>query len=322
MSDPVTPNVGCYIPAHSSDVGSWDQPCNANFFVTDSLAANVASIGLTDAPITLTTPPNSGASWSGPYQSQSALLRFSGTITANIVVTIPRAGFYIVENLCAGINTYYVQLTTGAGNAIGAIPGKKCHVFSDGTNMDYVDLPDPGQAYDLHGYTSLPVWMSACTINPYLIKDGASYATSAYPNLFNVIGYTYGGSGANFNVPDERARMRVGYDSSTNSGPTNRITNAISGVAGATMGSAGGAQALSSANQLPLVTPTFTGNALAGGASIASAPSKSAQIGSSINAPTSFVAITPTGTISPIGSATPSGDLPPCIVSILALIKT
>jgi hypothetical protein len=34
--------------------------------------------------------------------------------------------------------------------------------------------------------------------------DGASYATTAYPALFAAIGYTYGGSGANFNVPNSQ----------------------------------------------------------------------------------------------------------------------
>jgi len=36
----------------------------------------------------------------------------------------------------------------------------------------------------------------------FLVCDGASYATASYPELHNVIGYTYGGSGANFNVPN------------------------------------------------------------------------------------------------------------------------
>lgn len=38
----------------------------------------------------------------------------------------------------------------------------------------------------------------------YLYCDGNSYSTSLYPALFAAIGYTYGGSGATFNVPDTR----------------------------------------------------------------------------------------------------------------------
>lgn len=50
----------------------------------------------------------------------------------------------------------------------------------------------------------------------FLLCDGASYATATYPNLFAVHGYTFGGSGANFNVPDSRGRMHIG--SGTGSG--------------------------------------------------------------------------------------------------------
>src|ERR1700761_2470674 len=43
----------------------------------------------------------------------------------------------------------------------------------------------------------------------WLICDGSQYATSDYPDLFNRIGYTYGGSGANFMVPDMRSRIPI-----------------------------------------------------------------------------------------------------------------
>ena len=38
----------------------------------------------------------------------------------------------------------------------------------------------------------------------YLVADGASIPVATYPNLFAVIGYDYGGSGPNFNLPDFR----------------------------------------------------------------------------------------------------------------------
>jgi microcystin-dependent protein len=43
--------------------------------------------------------------------------------------------------------------------------------------------------------------------NNWVLCDGASYPTSTYPKLFALIGYTYGGAGANFNVPDARSRV-------------------------------------------------------------------------------------------------------------------
>ncbi|MBO0729145.1 MAG: tail fiber protein [Acidimicrobiaceae bacterium] len=50
-------------------------------------------------------------------------------------------------------------------------------------------------------------------INPpagWLRCDGALYLVADYPELFGAIGYAYGGSGANFNVPDMRDRFPMG----------------------------------------------------------------------------------------------------------------
>ncbi len=44
----------------------------------------------------------------------------------------------------------------------------------------------------------------------YLLCDGSSYTTASRLALFNIIGYAYGGSGANFNVPDMRQRFPLG----------------------------------------------------------------------------------------------------------------
>jgi hypothetical protein len=52
----------------------------------------------------------------------------------------------------------------------------------------------------------------------YLLCDGTSYTTSAWPNLFAAIGYSCGGSGANFNVPDLRGQFLRGVQGSRPSG--------------------------------------------------------------------------------------------------------
>jgi microcystin-dependent protein len=53
-------------------------------------------------------------------------------------------------------------------------------------------------------------WGTASIPSGFLLCDGTSYATASYSALFAVIAYTYGGSGANFNVPDLRDRTVVG----------------------------------------------------------------------------------------------------------------
>ena len=65
----------------------------------------------------------------------------------------------------------------------------------------------------------------------FLFCDGASYTTAAQADLFAAIGYTYGGSGANFNVPDLRGRTIVALDNLGGSS-ANRLTNAQADILG------------------------------------------------------------------------------------------
>ncbi len=44
----------------------------------------------------------------------------------------------------------------------------------------------------------------------YLMADGTAYLATDYPNLFGVIGYTFGGAAGTFNVPNRRNRFAVG----------------------------------------------------------------------------------------------------------------
>ena len=44
----------------------------------------------------------------------------------------------------------------------------------------------------------------------WVLCDGSEYDCSSYPNLFAVIGYSYGGSGSKFKVPDYRECALVG----------------------------------------------------------------------------------------------------------------
>jgi microcystin-dependent protein len=50
--------------------------------------------------------------------------------------------------------------------------------------------------------------------NNYLLCDGASISTTDYSDLFNLIGYTYGGSGNTFNLPNFESKFPIGANSS------------------------------------------------------------------------------------------------------------
>lgn len=84
-------------------------------------------------------------------------------------------------------------------------------------------------------------WGSAAIPSGFLLCDGTSYATASYTALFAVIAYTYGGSGANFNVPDLRDRTICGVSSANSKTLAQTVgantvtpTGNISGSTGAT----------------------------------------------------------------------------------------
>lgn len=65
--------------------------------------------------------------------------------------------------------------------------------------------------------------------NGYLFCDGSSQFISQYPELFNAISYTWGGSGSNFNLPDLRRKTTIGSGGTS----TTTIGNYV-GAAGGT----------------------------------------------------------------------------------------
>lgn len=61
---------------------------------------------------------------------------------------------------------------------------------------------------------SLTAFAGASAPTGWLLCDGSSISTTTYATLFAVIGYTYGGSGSSFLVPNMKGRVLVGRDAS------------------------------------------------------------------------------------------------------------
>jgi microcystin-dependent protein len=97
--------------------------------------------------------------------------------------------------------------------------------------------------------------------NGWLICDGSQISRALYPELFNVIGTTYGsGDGfATFTLPDLRGRTIAGRDgvNNMNNGPTNRLTSTFFGASGTALGNSGGSQSNTlTSNEMPSHTHT------------------------------------------------------------------
>ena len=314
MSDPITPNVGLYVQTTGSNVGTWGGVDNANYSVVDSLAANVATlnIGSLSSPYTLTTPPNTGSSWSGPYQSQSGIIRVAGSYSANFTIIIPRSGYFIFDNQTTGNSyVYSVIVSGGSGNVISLPPYTASHVFSDGTNMSFVNLPMVGTYWDI-AITQVPAWIGNCTIPPWLNCDGSTFSATTYPYLDAILGGT--------TLPDLRGRVRAALNQTTS-----RITTAGSGVDGNTILSSGGSQNEIIANSnLPASIPyTDPGHVHDRGNLItvnsgSPGPTTVVSSGSGSNTGSSNTGIT----INNGGANTPLVTLPPIVIAGLTLIRS
>jgi microcystin-dependent protein len=75
--------------------------------------------------------------------------------------------------------------------------------------------------YDIIG--EIKMTMNKLPLN-YLICDGSGVSTTAYPDLFNIIGYTYGGSGNTFNLPNFESKFPIGANFDNGAGnPTSNF---------------------------------------------------------------------------------------------------
>ncbi len=92
-----------------------------------------------------------------------------------------------------------------------------------------------GTIVDYAGSTSVTV------PSGWQLCAGQSKVVASFPDLFAVIGYTYGGSGPNFSLPDCRGRATFGRDNMGGSA-AGRITVAGGNFDGTVLGSVGGQQ--------------------------------------------------------------------------------
>jgi len=110
---------------------------------------------------------------------------FSMTITSTglIQITLPNITGFSSASINFAINAPALGVTLPLNIPSSQISGDTNPV---GTLLDYAGTTAP---------------------TGYLMCDGRSLTTAAYPALFAVVGYAYGGGGANFNIPDFRGRF-------------------------------------------------------------------------------------------------------------------
>jgi hypothetical protein len=240
MTDPTTSNILLAVPTRGSDVGTWDIPVNGNSTGIDGFIGGVQVISASSTPITLTAPSGVVTPTAGPTQSQNAVIRLTGTLTAGITVTLPLPGYLIIENLTTG--NFVVQFRAiGSGEVICVDQGAVQHVYNDGTNVRFINLPPVGTYLDVCDAV-VPAWISNCTKSPYLNCNGSTFNATTYPYLNTKLGGNV--------LPDFRGRSAYYL----NQGAI-RLTSAGAGIDGNTQFATGGNNGVMlNAGQIPSLT--------------------------------------------------------------------
>ncbi len=328
MAEPQTVNGGLIVPNTGDLVGTWGSAAlNPDFVAIDGFLCGVQTVSASSAPIVLTSPagftPTPGG---GPTQAQNGILRFTGVLTAGVQVTLPLPGFVIVENLTTGAFVLSFR-AIGSGEVVGVEQGVIQHLYNDGTNVRFVNLPTVGSYMDLCD-AATPAWITACTKPPWLLCNGATFSAVTYPYLNTKLGGT--------TLPDFQGRASYYLN-----GGTGRLTTAGAGIDGNTRFAAGGNNgvtlgstqipALSGANSITVSDPSSK--------SIATVPSgfvtSSRQLGTTVTGDNNFAPITGGGvwgnisnlsgnnsiTVNPGGASVPVPSTTPGVVSGIRLIR-
>lgn len=220
MADPTTVNIALAVPLHGSNVDTWDVPLNADFTAIDGFFGGVQTVSVSNTPVTLTSPTGTVTPSAGPSQSQNSVLVFTGTLTANVQVTLPLPGPIIVTNLTTGAFVLSFR-AAGVGEIIAVDQGISQRIYNDGTNVRFVDLPPIGSYLDI-AQSTVPAWITTCTKPPFLLCNGGTFSAVTYPYLNTKLGGN--------TLPDLRGVSRY----TLNQG-TSRLTTAGSGLDGDTL---------------------------------------------------------------------------------------
>jgi microcystin-dependent protein len=182
MTEPVTLNVALIMPNTGDLTGAWGaHALNPDFAALDGFIGGVQPISVSNANIVLTAPAGSITPSGGPTQAQNKALKIIGILTGNVQITLPLPGDMIIHNLTTG--AFVVTFAAAsAGQVIGIEQGSVQRIYNDGTNVFFVGLEDVGTYRDVCDAT-VPAWITACTVPPYLNCNGATFNATTYPYL-------------------------------------------------------------------------------------------------------------------------------------------
>lgn len=150
-----------------------------------------------------------------------------GSENAVLLTVTPAIPAYV-----AGQSFTYRAKSTNTGNvvvSIGGLPDRNLQingsslVAGDHVADQWYRITYDGSGFQLEQISSKPLtsgiptgaliyWPVSSLPDGFIKANGASLAISSYPALFSRYGYTFGGSGSSFRVPDLRGEFLRGWD--------------------------------------------------------------------------------------------------------------
>lgn len=242
------------LQATGENATTWGTKTNNNIELLAEAIAGVANVNVGGSGNYTLTASNYVSD-----EARPATLVLTGTLSGNrdvIVPTSPKQ--YVVRNQTSGAFTLTIRQSAGTGVVV---PQGTSHIVCTSTTCvdaigatpfvkTFLDDADAAAARSTLGITQIPSgslmpYAGVAAPSGWLLCAGQAVSRTTYADLFTVLSTTYGsGDGSTtFNLPDLRGRAIFGRDDMDGTA-ANRITNAVSGITGTTLGAAGGDQSL------------------------------------------------------------------------------
>ena len=143
-------DLGIELMATGENAGTWGTKTNTNLQIVEKAIAGYVEKSIAGGAQTTTLTITDGDTTESTSVARHAVIKLTGTITGNQVVTVPDSieKVYIVVNGTTGSFTVQFKTASGSGVTFGASDKSTKLLFSDGTNI--VDTNFSG-ATDLDG---------------------------------------------------------------------------------------------------------------------------------------------------------------------------
>jgi hypothetical protein len=135
-------DLGLELMVTGENSGTWGDKTNTNLQLVEQGFAGYQEVSIAGGAQTTALAVTDGTISNG----RNAVIKFTGTITGNQVVTIPDTieKIYVFENGTVGAFTVEVKTVSGTGPTFTAVNKGQKFVYANGTNVIDIELGVPG----------------------------------------------------------------------------------------------------------------------------------------------------------------------------------